>query len=139
MIADVLESLVRYAQSNLTQEAQSAEDKTLAISCAALLQPWKPGVYKAGNIRTDGTTPFECIQDHDSITNPDWDISVRTLWKPYHSRRAEWALPFAHPTGAHDAYQTEEYCIYNGQICRSKADANVYSPDEYPANWEVVE
>lgn len=138
MIADVLEALVRYAQGNLTQEAKAAEDKTLAISCAALFRAWEPGTYKAGDIRTDGDTPYECILDHDSIVNPDWDISTRTLWRPYHSRKAEWALPFIHPTGAHDAYQSGEYCIYNGQVYRSVADGNAYSPEEYPGNWEAV-
>lgn len=138
MMAEVIETLVRYVQNGLTESAQTAEDKTLAISCAALFRPWEPGVYKAGDIRTDGKTPYECILDHDSTVNPDWTIDVRILWKPYHSRQAKWALPFIQPTGAHDAYQAGEYCIWQGKTCRSKVDGNVYSPGDYPENWEEV-
>lgn len=138
MIADVLESLVRYAQNGLTASAQAAEDKTLAISCAALFRTWEPGKYPAGAIRTDGKTPYECILDHDSTVNPDWDISVRTLWKPYHSRQAKWALPWIQPTGAHDMYKTGEYMVYtDGKTYLANQDTN-FSPDDYPAAWDQV-
>lgn len=138
MMADVLEALVRYAQNGLTESAQTTEDKTLAISCAALFKPWKPGKYEAGAIRTDGITPCECMIAHDSTVNTDWDISVRTLWKPYHSRQAKWALPFIHPTGAHDMYKAGEYMVYtDGNTYLAKEDTS-YSPEEYPQAWEVV-
>lgn len=138
MIADVLEALVRYAQDSLTASTQEAEDKTLAISCAALFRPWEPGTYKAGDIRTDGKTPYECMTDHDSTENPDWTIEVRSIWKPYHSRRKAWALPFIHPTGAHDLYKAGEYMVYtDGKIYMANQDTS-YSPEEYPQAWEAA-
>lgn len=139
MMTDVIEALVRYVQNQLAQETPGTDDKTLAISCAALFREWKPGAYKAGDIRTKDGVPYECMTGHDSTVNADWTVDVRTLWKPYHSRKAEWALPFIHPTGAHDCYQSGEYCIYNGQVYRSKVDNNAYSPDEYAGNWEAEE
>ena len=41
------------------------------------------------------------------------------------------------PTGAHDAYNTGDIVKYNGQLYVSKMDRNVYSPDTYPAGWEL--
>lgn len=138
MTAHALESLVRYAQSRLTAEAQAADDKTLAISCAGLFRPWKPGKYEAGDIRTKDGVPYECMLGHDGTTNPDWTIDVRTLWKPYHSRQAKWALPFVQPTGAHDMYKEGEYMIWtDGNIYLANQDTS-YSPDDYPQAWTEV-
>lgn len=44
---------------------------------------------------------------------------------------------FVQPTGAHDAYQTGDIVNYNGVLYKSKIDNNVWSPDVYPAGWEV--
>lgn len=40
------------------------------------------------------------------------------------------------PTGAHDAYNTGDKVTYNGNRYVSRIDANVYSPEAYPAGWE---
>ena len=45
---------------------------------------------------------------------------------------------FVKPTGAHDAYKKGDKVKYNGKIYESLIDANVYSPDEYPAGWKEV-
>lgn len=139
MITDVLEALVRYARSGLTKEAQSMDDKTIAISCSGLFREWTPGSYKAGDVRTDGETPYECISDHDSAANPGWDLSVRSLWKPYHSRKKEWALPFIQPTGAHDIYKEGEYMVWtDGNTYQAVQDTG-HSPKDYPTAWKTVE
>lgn len=138
MITDVLEALVRYSQNNLAKEALLTEDKTLIISCAKLLKEWQPGKYELGDIRTDGKTPYECILSHDSIENPDWDISVRTLWKPYHSRKLQWALPWQQPSGSYDIYTAGEYMIWkDGNTYLCKEDTS-FNPEEYTFAWEKV-
>lgn len=138
MITDVLEALVRYTQSKLTEDTKDAQDKTFAIACAALFREWKPGSFVVGDIRTDGKTPYECMIDHDSIVNSDWTIEIRSIWKPYHSRQKEWALPFIQPTGAHDMYKAGEYMVYtDGKTYMANQDTN-YSPEEYPQAWEEV-
>lgn len=45
------------------------------------------------------------------------------------------------PTGAHDAYNQGDKVYYPekpGNIYRCLFNGNVYSPDEYPAGWELV-
>lgn len=52
----------------------------------------------------------------------------------------EWP-EYVKPTGAHDAYYKGDKISYNGAhyICKAPDNtACVWSPDEYPAYWEVV-
>lgn len=48
----------------------------------------------------------------------------------------EWP-EWVQPTGAHDAYGVGDKVTYNGQHYVSKLDGNVWSPEAYPAGWEV--
>lgn len=138
MITHTLESLVRYVQSELIKRLEDTEDKTIAISCFGLFPQWKPDKYEVGDIRVDSGVPYECIIDHDSTINPDWTIEVRSIWKPYHSREAKWALPFIHPTGAHDMYKAGEYMVWtDGKTYLCKNDTS-YSPEEYSDSWEII-
>lgn len=84
----------------------------------------------------DGETPYECLIDHDSTANPDWDISVRTLWKPYHSRDPKWALPWIQPTGAHDMYKAGEYMVWTDGTIWHCLEGTNFNPEEYPQAWE---
>lgn len=43
------------------------------------------------------------------------------------------------PTGAHDAYNTGDKVTYNGKHYQSTINGNVWSPDAYPAGWQLVE
>ena len=124
----------------LNQQLAQTEDKTLAISCMAMFDVWTNGVYEVGDVRTDPTTlyPYECIMAHDSLVNTTWGITVRTLWKPYHSRKKEFALPFEMPTGAHDMYHVGEYCVIEEHIYKCIQDTN-FSPNDYAQAWEIVE
>lgn len=111
------------------------------IADAALLRPWTPGDYAAGDVRVQDGYPYKCCQAHDSSNNPDWDpVTQRALWVPYHAKTAKWALPYVAPTGAHDAYQSGEYMIWSdGQIYRCNTDNTVWGPDTLPGAWEVVQ
>lgn len=72
----------------------------------------------------------------DGTVQQDWTIDNRTLWKPWHSRKAEYALPWEAPTGAHDMYHAGEYMIWtDGTIKKCIQDTN-FSPEEYAQAWE---
>lgn len=63
-------------------------------------------------------------------------IDNRTLWKPWHSRKKEYALPWEQPTGAHDMYKAGEYMIWtDGTVKKCIQDTN-FSPEEYAQAWE---
>lgn len=135
------EGIVALAKSLVVTQISESDDKTLGIQCMALFEPWTKGNYEVGDVRTDPKTsyPYECITQHDSISNPDWTIDNRTLWKPWHSKVKEYALPYEAPTGAHDMYKVGEYMIYTDKsIYKCIQDTN-FSPTDYPQAWEAQE
>lgn len=132
----VISSMVNYTQAKFQADIQASEDKTMAIACSGFFPPWERGKYTVGDVRTDAGKPYECIQNHDSTVNTDWTIKNRALWKPYHSRDKEWALPWEAPTGAHDMYKNGEYMIWtDGSVYQCVQDTN-FSPVDYPAAWK---
>lgn len=125
----------------IKEQATTMEDKTLVIAVSNYFKPWTNGVFEVGDIRTSQTTgyPYECILAHDSTVNTDWTIDVRTLWKPYHSRKKEYALPWEQPTGSHDMYKQGEYMIWTDkEIYLCLLDTN-FNPTDYPQAWKLVE
>lgn len=125
-------------QAVLAQIAES-EDKTLGIACMALFPVYVQNKqHDSGEVATHPETgyPYECMTTYDGTVQQDWTIDNRTLWKPWHSRKAEYALPWKAPTGAHDIYKAGEYMIWaDGTVRRCKADTD-RGPDVLPDNWE---
>lgn len=83
---------------------------------------WSPDVYPAGWEQVDGATE----PGPDPTPEPEPDPGPTTY------------PDFVQPSGAHDAYNTGDIVMYNGTAYRSLIDGNVWSPDAYPAGWEVV-
>lgn len=125
-------------QAVLAQIAGS-EDKTLGIQCMDLFPVYVQNrQHDAGEVATSPETgyPYECMTAYDGTVHQDWTIDNRTLWKPWHSRKPEYALPWEAPTGSHDMYKAGEYMIWtDGTVKKCLRDTN-FSPDEYPADWE---
>lgn len=134
------EGVLTLARSVLNEKISETDDKTLGIQCMALFEPWTLGVYSVGDVRTDPKTgyPYECILAHDSTVNTDWTIDVRVLWKPWHSRSADYALPWEQPTCAEDMYKSGEYMIWTDKKVKKCVQDTNFSPDEYPQAWEDV-
>lgn len=99
------------------------------------------GQYKVGDVRTNPETkqPYRCIQAYDADVQKDWDLSVDTLWVPYHGTDLDSAYPWKAPTGAHDMYKTGEYMTFtDNKIYKCLQDTN-YSPADYAQAWEKIE
>ena len=70
--------------------------------------------------------------EYDGSVQPDWTIDTSTLWKPWHSRKKEYALPWD------DMYKSGEYMIWtDGYTYLCKEDTN-FSPEDYPQAWEIA-
>ena len=127
-------------QAVLAQIAES-EDKTLGIQCMMLYPTYvQDKQHDEREVATHPETgyPYECMTAYDGSVQQDWTIDNRTLWKPWHSRKKEYALPYEAPTGAHDMYHAGEYMIWtDGTVRRCKADTD-RGPDVLPDNWETV-
>lgn len=126
-------------QAILAQIAES-EDKTLGIQCMALFPVYvQDKQHDAGEVAAHPETgyPYECMTAYDGAVQPDWTIDTATLWKPWHSRKPEFALPWEAPTGAHDIYKSGEYMIWtDGTVKKCLRDTN-FSPEEYAQAWEI--
>ena len=109
-----------------------------AASVPALYSAWETDTaYNAGDRRTYGGVLYKCLQAHTS--QDDWtpDVAV-SLWAtvliPDPDVIPDWVQP-----DSTNAYMTGDKVRYNGVVYRSLIDNNVWSPDAYPAGWEIVE
>lgn len=134
----LFEGMTELNRAILLDKLAETDNKTLAIACMAFFEPWTPGQYSVGDIRTNPETgyPRECILAHDSRVNPDWTITTATLWKPYHSRKKEYALPWEAPTGAHDMYKAGEYMVWTDYSIYKCLNDTSFNPVDYPYAWE---
>lgn len=121
--------------------AQTLNDDA-AMEVATLYPEYEVGkAYKEGEFFTYGENAvgdpqlYKVAQDHTS--QADWMPDVTpALYVPIGLTDAGYPV-WTKPTGAHDAYGIGDIVDYNGTLYESVIDGNVYSPDEYPAGWEV--
>lgn len=121
-----------------TQRAMSSwADQGDKIVQSWTIAPAQPDPQEAlREIQTETGYPRECIQAYDGTVQQDWTIDTPTLWKPWHSRKPEYALPWEQPTGAHDMYLAGEYMIWTDGTVKHCLENTNFSPAEYPQAWE---
>ena len=109
-------------------------DDATALDAMALYPLWKTDVaYAIGQRVRYGDKLYKCVQAHTS--QGDWMPSATpALWVRVSIE--EWP-EWVQPTGAHDAYAKGDKVTYNGKRYISLIDGNTYSPDAYPAGWEM--
>ena len=109
-------------------------DDATALDAMALYPLWKTDVaYAIGQRVRYGDKLYKCVQAHTS--QGDWMPSATpALWVRVSVE--EWP-EWVQPTGAHDAYAKGDKVTYKGKRYMSLIDGNTYSPDAYPAGWEM--
>lgn len=118
------------------------DDKVMEIP--AVFDQWAAGKsYAVGDFLTYGENSvgdpqlYKVVQAHTS--QADWLPSATpALYTAIGLDESGYPV-WAQPTGAHDAYNTGDIVNYNGTLYESLIDGNVYSPDAYPAGWQVVD
>jgi hypothetical protein len=114
-----------------------------AMEVATVFPQYEVGkAYKADDIFTYGENNvgdpqlYRVVQEHTSAEQ--WKPSeTASLYSPIGLTEEGYPI-WARPTGAHDAYNAGDIVEYNGTLYKSLINGNTYSPDEYPAGWEVV-
>ena len=122
--------------------ASLSDDKAMEI--ASIYDPWKVGkTYVVGEFVTYGENSvgdpqlYKVVQAHTS--QADWTPdATAALYSPIGLNDSGYPV-WSAPTGAHDAYNTGDIVDYNGTLYKSLIDGNTYSPETYPAGWEIVE
>ena len=113
-----------------------------AMEVATIYDPWEIGkAYSIGDFLTYGVNGvgdpqlYKVVQTHTSQGDwrPDTTASLYVAIGLDDQGYPVWSQP----TGVHDAYNKGDIVDYNGTLYRSLIDGNVYSPDAYPAGWEI--
>ena len=124
------------AGANLTDEK--------ALECVRIYRPWKVGrVLTKGEFLTYGFNSvgdpqlYKVVIEHTAQADwtPDTSPSLFTAIGLDEDGYPVWSQP----TGSHDAYNMGDIVNYKGTLYKSLIDGNTYSPEAYPAGWEVVE
>ena len=126
-----------YLRSIVEQAATSLDDKT--ASTAAILFPRLKGngeLVKAGTrINWNSVVKKAAVDLWDTQgNNPD---NAPTLWADLPYKDGYRIIPDIITVST--AFALEECGWWDGVLYRSKVAANVYTPAQYPDNWEMVE
>ena len=114
--------------SNLTDEE--------AVKVKGLYLPWEVGIkYSVDDVRRYGDKLYRCLQAHTS--QADWTPdAVPALWVEvsapgeYREIKDNMLPTEAFAKGEVGWYQSKD------NLWKSLIDANVYTPETYPAGWE---
>lgn len=133
-IAEQFRKALQIFAAGLTEEQ--------AMEVATIYDPWAVGKpYTAGEFVTYGENGvgdpqlYRVVQAHTS--QADWtpDVSA-SLFAAIGLDAAGYPI-WSQPTGAHDAYNTGDIVDYNDTLYQSLIDGNIYSPEAYPAGWQI--
>lgn len=120
--------------------ASLSDDKAMEI--VSVFDPWSVGkAYAVGDFVIYGTNGvgdpqlYKVAQAHTS--QQDWTPdSAASLFYTIGLDNSGYPV-WSQPAGAHDAYNEGDIVNYNGSLYKSLINGNVYSPEAYPAGWDV--
>lgn len=144
MTETVLDALITAAvyisRLQLTGETVDTDDKRLRAS--GLYPEWTPGAHSVGEHYNATGQTWEVFTAYDNAVYPDirpGEAAWYTFNRPLHGTSPETARPWVKPQhGTTDIYHAGECMIWtDGTIRRCLRDTN-FSPEEYPADWEIV-
>lgn len=115
-----------------------------ALEVVTVFDPWEAGKrYVAGELLSYGVNGvddpqlYRVLQNH--TAQADWTPDTTpALYAAVGLDDTGYPL-WTQPLGAQDAYNTGDIVNYGGVLYRSVINGNVYSPEVYPAGWEVYE
>lgn len=110
----------------------------VAIEYPELIPAWKTDADYAIDQRVSyEDIVYKCLQAHTS--QADWTpTTAPSLWTkvliPDSDTIPEWEQP-----DSTNGYSKGDKVTYNGTVYESLIDNNVWSPDAYPAGWQMAE
>ena len=111
-----------------------------ALEAVELFPSWAVGIaYSVGERVQYNGKLYKVVQAHTS--QADWTPDVVPALFTEVAKPGEIPV-WKQPTGAHDAYNKGDKVYYptkDDDIYESLIDANVWSPNDYPQGWKVVE
>lgn len=125
---------------DLIEKASTFLSDEDAIAASELFPMWKAGkAYEVRNrVAYDGKL-YKVVQAHTSQS--DWTPDKTPALFTEVAKPGEIPV-WRQPTGAQDAYNKGDKVHYptaDDPVYESLIDANVWSPNDYPQGWKVVE
>ena len=110
----------------------------MSLQVPNLYPTWRAEVnYVTGDRVLHEDTLYKVLQDHTSQETWTPDVSASLFAKvliPDENVIPEWVQP-----DSTNAYMTGDKVTYNGKTYVSLMDHNTWSPEAYPAAWELVQ
>lgn len=143
-IPSVEKSVSFFAKAYLkTNPPQDTEEKLMLSGLYDTFDKNNPKKREVGDLVNALGQTYECIQAHDEAVYPDINPNNPQTWhtfyKPLHGKSKETAHPFVQPKfGTTDMYIVGEYMVYTDGKYYKCLRNTVYSPEEYAADWEIL-
>lgn len=118
-------------------------DENIALEVATVYPVWEVNTYYAKDqIISYGTNSVGDPQLYKVITGhtsqADWTPDTQAaLFDAFGLDESGYPI-WAQPAGAHDAYNVGDVVNYKGTLYRSLINGNVWAPDVYAREWELV-
>lgn len=94
--------------------------------------------WPSGAPVTDEDQVWTLLQPHNAAAYTGRPSSLRSLWGLTHTKDPAKAKPWVAPLGTSGLYMTDECCVCENRLWRSKQDSNSYMPGEVGTEemWE---
>ena len=126
--------LVRAAMDSAGQKLTDAEASE-AIAIYPTLKQDGALIYSGTRIQWNGVLKRAAVDLWDTVENdPD---HAPALWEDILYRDGIRIIPDVITVGT--AFSKDELGWWGDVLYRSKVNANVYTPDQYPDNWEMLD
>lgn len=130
-----MDEMMQAVKTMLASSTEELSDED-ALAVAALFPTWHSKIGEEVNVGERlwyDERLWKVIQAHTAQENWTPDTAVSLFTEVSIEEWPEWRQP----TGAQDAYMIGDKVTYNGVHYVSLIDNNVYSPEAYPAGWEM--
>ena len=94
--------------------------------------------YSTGDIITFRGKTYRSLIDSNVYSPEEYPEGWKEVVEDSAETPVEGPQEWVAPTGAHDAYNTGDRVLFEGQTYESVIDGNSYSPSDYPAGWALV-
>lgn len=131
------DEIIKRIHTAISKVRELADDKTASIAPELYRFLKKDGslVEHGTRINWKGTLKRAAVDIWDTEeNNPD---NAPTLWEDINYRAGHRIIPEIITVGL--AFSEGETGWWNNVLYRSKVNSNIYTPDTYPNNWEIVE
>jgi len=128
-VENVIKALLALREDATDAQASKAVSIYPTLKQKGALVPNGTRINWNGDLKRASVDLWDTVEN-----NPD---NAPSLWENIEYKDGYRMIPEVITVGL--AFAMDECGWWNGKLYRSKLASNVYTPDQYPAGWEIVE